>query len=419
MSRYVFRVPDVGEGTAEVELVAWHVKIGDLVEEDQLVADLMTEKATVETPTPVKGRVVSLLGMPGQMLAVGSPLLELDVAGDTDVVAAATTAPDPMKQAAPAPAEITSKPVLPVTAPVVAAPIARTPGEKPVASPAVRAKALAAGVQLQFVPGSGPGGRITHDDLDAYLAAGQGAPSAPARPARNAAVTDIPVIGLRRRIAQQMQEAKRRIPHFSYIEEVDVTDLEELRVYLNETRKPDRPKLTVLPFIIRALARVLPDFPQMNARYDDEAGIVHRHAALHLGMATQTPNGLIVPVIRDAETLDLWGLATEIARLAEATRAGTAKREELSGSTLTLTSLGPLGGVSHTPVINHPEVAIIGPNKIIERPVVRNGAIVVRKMMNISSSFDHRVVDGWDAAEFIQKIRILLERPALLFMDAP
>lgn len=417
MSRFVFRVPDIGEGTAEVELVAWHVKIGDLVEEDQLVADLMTEKATVETPSPVRGHVVALLGMPGQMLAVGSPLLELEIAGGTDEVVAATPNAVPVAAVTPSPATVPAPPAAPAVTP---RPVARTPGEKPVASPAVRAKAHAAGVPLQFVPGSGPGGRIGHDDLDAYLAGSMGAiAGAGSRPTANAAITDVPVIGLRRRIAQQMQESKRRIPHFSYVEEVDVSDLEDLRVHLNDTRKPGTPKLTVLPFVIRALARALPEYPQMNARFDDEAGIVHRYAALHLGLATQTANGLIVPVIRHAETLDLWALAAEISRLAEATRAGTAKREELSGSTLTLTSLGPLGGVSHTPVINHPEVAIIGPNKIVERPVVRNGAVVVRKMMNISSSFDHRVVDGWDAAAFIQRIRSLLERPTLLFLDVP
>ena len=396
MSRYIFRVPDIGEGTAEVELVAWHVKVGDLIEEDQHVADLMTEKATVETPSPLKGRVMALLGSPGQMLAVGSPLLELELAESSDVSQAAA---------------VFSPPDIPVALPVAAAPKTPTPGEKPVASPAVRAKALAAGAPLQFVHGSGPGGRITHDDLDAYLA---GNPIA--RPTFNNAITDVPVIGLRRRIALQMQESKRRIPHFSYVEEVDVTELEDLRVHLNETRKPGQPKLTLLPFVIRALVRAIADYPQMNARYDDEAGIVHRYAALHLGMATQTANGLVVPVIRDAQNFDLWNLASEISRLAEATRDGSAKRDELSGSTLTLTSLGPLGGVSHTPVINHPEVAIIGPNKIIERPVVRGGGIVVRKMMNISSSFDHRVVDGWDAAAFIQKLRTLLEHPALLFM---
>lgn len=414
MSRYLFRVPDVGEGTAEVELVAWHVAVGDTVEEDQAVADLMTEKATVETPSPVKGRVLALLGTPGQMLAVGAPLLELEIVGEDDAPVTAEPAPEPVKPEAP------PKAAASVTPPaIVTTPIARTPGEKPVASPAVRARALAAGIHLQFIAGSGPAGRITHDDLDVYLAGGGAGARPVVGPAPNPAITDFPVIGLRRRIAQQMQEAKRRIPHFSYVEEVDISDLEDLRLHLNATARPGVAKLTVLPFIIRALARVLPEFPQMNARFDDEAGIVHRHAALHLGIATQTPNGLIVPVLRDAETHDLWGLAREIARLAEATRAGTARREELSGSTLTLTSLGPLGGVSHTPVINHPEVAIIGPNKIIERPVVRNGAIVVRKMMNISSSFDHRVVDGWDAAEFIQKIRGLLERPALLFMDVP
>ena len=399
MSRYVFRVPDIGEGTAEVELVAWHVAIGDLIEEDQHVADLMTEKATVETPSPVKGRVTALLGMPGQMMAVGSPLLELDLAEDS--------------AASPA-ASVVLAPAIPVTPPAATAAKTRAPGEKPVASPAVRAMALASGVQLQVVPGTGPGGRITHDDLDAYLAG-----NLVARPASGSRITDVPVIGLRRRIAQQMQESKRRIPHFSYVEEVDVTELEALRLHLNQSRKPGHAKLTLLPFIIRALVSAIVDYPQMNARYDDEAGIVHRYEALHLGMATQTPNGLVVPVIRDAQRYDLWGLAGEISRLAEATRAGTAKRDDLSGSTLTVTSLGPLGGVSHTPVINHPEVAIIGPNKIIERPVVRNGGIVVRKMMNISASFDHRVIDGWDAAAFIQDIRARLEHPALLFMASP
>ncbi|MBE7220287.1 MAG: 2-oxo acid dehydrogenase subunit E2, partial [Caulobacteraceae bacterium] len=276
-------------------------------------------------------------------------------------------------------------------------------------------------VELQYVPGTGLAGRIAHADLDAFLARDH-APAAPqaggadARYAKREDVDDLKIIGLRRRIAAQMQEAKRRIPHFMYAEEVDVTELEELRAHLNATKAKDQPKLTLLPFMIRALCKALPAYPNINARFDDEAGVLHRSGAVHLGMATQTPNGLIVPVIRHAETMDVWALATEVARLAKATKEGTARKDELSGSTITLTSLGPLGGVTHTPVINHPETAIVGPNKIVERPVVRAGAIAVRKMMNVSSSFDHRVVDGYDAAEFIQQVKGLLEHPATLFM---
>jgi 2-oxoisovalerate dehydrogenase E2 component (dihydrolipoyl transacylase) len=430
VGRYIFRVPDVGEGTAEVELIAWRVAVGDNVEEDQPLADLMTEKATVEIPSPVSGRVLALKSEPGQMAAVGSPLIEIEVEGAADAEAATANAPEHGGPPSP-PSPITAveppaepkAPARPPSASPAANPMAiatRTPGEAPVASPAVRAKAMEAGVKLQFVPGSGPGGRITREDLDAYIASGdpRQITGKPSRRAPNTSAEDVPVIGLRRRIAQQMQESKRRIPHFSYIEEVDVTDLESLRLYMNEARKPDQPKLTVLPFIIRALVLALPDYPQINARFDDDAGVVHRHGGVHVGIATQTAGGLIVPVVRHAEACDVWDLAREIARLAEATRAGKAKREELSGSTITVTSLGPLGGLAHTPVINHPEVAIIGPNKIIDRPVILGGAVVARKMMNVSSSFDHRVVDGWDAAEFIQRIRALLERPALLFMDA-
>ncbi|MGC1303915.1 MAG: dihydrolipoamide acetyltransferase family protein, partial [Caulobacteraceae bacterium] len=282
-------------------------------------------------------------------------------------------------------------------------------------SPAIRRRAREAKIDLGAVKGTGPEGRITREDWDAYVA-GAKAGSAPSRPILRDEIEEIKVIGLRRKIAEKMSEAKRRIPHFAYIEECDVTELEDLRVHLNATRRMDQPKLTLLPFLITALAKALPRFPQINARFDDEAGIVRRYRAIHLGMATQTPNGLIVPVIRHAEALDVWALASEITRLAEATRKGTATKDELSGSTITLTSLGPLGGLAHTPVINHPEVAIVGPNKIIERPVVRSGQIVVRKMMNLSSSFDHRVVDGYDAAEFIQAVRALLEHPATLFM---
>ena len=456
---YVFRLPDVGEGTAEAELVAWHVKVGDAVSEDQPLADVMTDKATVELTSPTAGRVTALHGEPGQMIAVKAPLVVLDTGKggaakpprslrDSTAGGGASFRPA-APQDAPSTGELSAKPtegagrtIQPADAhsraPAAAgfapsqglpAHATRAPGSRPLASPAVRRRSHELGVQLQYVPGSGPAGRISHADLDGYLgrdpapAAPQGgAQAAPpaaagdARYARRDGVDDLKLIGLRRRIAAQMQEAKRRIPHFMYAEEVDVTELEDLRAHLNATRRADQPKLTLLPFMIRALCKALPGYPNINARFDDEAGVLHRHAGVHLGMATQTRNGLIVPVIRHAETLDLWALAAEVARLAKATKAGTARKEELSGSTLTLTSLGPLGGVTHTPVINHPETAIVGPNKIIERPVVRNGAIAIRKMMNVSSSFDHRVVDGYDAAEFIQTLKGLLEHPATLFM---
>ena len=296
----------------------------------------------------------------------------------------------------------------------------RTLGARPLASPAVRNRARELGVALQFVPGTGPAGRISHDDLDAFVADGgtQGTQHArrPRSPARDV-VEEVKIIGLRRKIAEKMQDAKRRIPHYAYIEEVDMTALETLRAHLNAGKAEDQPKLTLLPFLIRALVRALPEFPQINARFDDDAGIVHRHSAVHAGIATQTVNGLIVPVVKHAEARDVWDLAAEIARLAALTREGKASREELTGSTITITSLGALGGVATTPVINHPEVAIIGPNAIIERPVVRDGQIVIRKMMNLSSSFDHRVVDGFDAASFIQRVKTMLENPATIFMD--
>jgi 2-oxoisovalerate dehydrogenase E2 component (dihydrolipoyl transacylase) len=293
--------------------------------------------------------------------------------------------------------------------------VKRTFGDKPLASPAVRQRARDLGIELQYVPGSGTAGRIGHADLDAYMQSG-GTAARPAQAKRDG-IEEVKVIGLRRKIAEKMQEAKRRIPHYAYIDEVDMTELEELRAHLNKTKRADQPKLSVLPFLIRALTRILPHYPQINARFDDEAGVVHRYAAVHVGFATQTANGLIVPVVRHAEARDVWDLANEIARLAQLTREGKANRDDLSGSTITITSLGALGGLATTPVINHPEVAIIGPNAIIDRPVVKNGQIVVRKMMNLSSSFDHRVVDGFDAAEFIQRVKAMLEHPATLFMD--
>ncbi|WP_426182357.1 dihydrolipoamide acetyltransferase family protein [Pseudomonas sp. TWRC1-2] len=421
MGTHVIKMPDIGEGIAEVELSVWHVKVGDLVVEDQVLADVMTDKAMVDIPSPVHGKVISLGGEPGEVMAVGSILISIEVEGagnakDAPAVAApanAAPAPAPVADAKPAPAP--SKP-----APVVAAQahVAREADERPLASPAVRKHALDAGIQLRLVQGSGPAGRILHEDLEAFLLQ---------RPAQNKAVANpyaertdeeqIPVIGMRRKIAQRMQDATRRAAHFSYVEEIDVTALDELRVHLNEKHGATRGKLTLLPFIVRAMVVALRDFPQINARYDDEAQVITRLGAVHVGVATQSDVGLMVPVVRHAEARSLWGNAEEIARLATAARNGKASRDELSGSTITLTSLGALGGIVSTPVLNLPEVAIVGVNRIVERPMVIKGQIVIRKMMNLSSSFDHRVVDGMDAAQFIQAIRGLLEQPASLFLE--
>jgi 2-oxoisovalerate dehydrogenase E2 component (dihydrolipoyl transacylase) len=427
VGRYVFKLPDVGEGTAEAEIVAWHVKLGEMVEEDAPLADVMTDKATIEITAPVSGKIVERNGEPGEMAPIGSVLVIFETEGADVGASPPPPAAKPATKEAPASKKVEATPVakVPVEAPS-RAPAANDAfttranvDDKPLASPAVRKRAHEMGVHLQYVPGSGPAGRIEHEDLDAYVARGGGARSSGggALYAQRDGTDDIKVIGLRRKIAEKMQDAKRRIPHFAYVEEVDMTELEALRVHLNATKRKDQPKLTVLPFMVRALVRVLPDYPQINAIFDDEAGVVHRHRAVHCGIAAQTANGLVVPVVKHAEAMDVWALAIEIARLAEATKTGKATRDELSGSTITVTSLGPLGGVVTTPVINHPEVAIIGPNKIIERPVVQNGVVVVRKMMNISSSFDHRVVDGYDAAEFIQRVKALLEHPATIFMD--
>ncbi|MGE4436675.1 MAG: dihydrolipoamide acetyltransferase family protein [Achromobacter pulmonis] len=451
MGIHVIKMPDIGEGIAEVELVGWHVKVGDTVAEDQPLADVMTDKATVEIPSPVVGRVVALGGEVGQVMAVGGELIRLEVEGEGNVKGdaapqkpqAAAPAPAPAASApaaAPAPAKADkapaggvagqiaaslqspaaapSAPSRPAAATRQAPAAARQPGEKPLASPAVRKRAWDLGIELRFVHGSGPAGRVLHEDLDAYLQ-GQGAATAARGPAyaeRNDE-EQVPVIGLRRKIAQKMAESKRRIPHFSYVEEIDVTDLEDLRVSLNAKFGESRGKLTLLPLLARAMVIALRDFPQINARYDDEAGQVTRYGAVHIGIATQSDGGLMVPVMRHAETRDLWSMAAEIGRLAQAVRAGSAGRDELSGSTITITSLGPLGGIVTTPVINHPEVGIVGVNRIVERPAFRNGAVVARKLMNLSSSFDHRVVDGMDAARFIQAVRALLEQPALLFVE--
>jgi 2-oxoisovalerate dehydrogenase E2 component (dihydrolipoyl transacylase) len=432
MGMYSIKMPDIGEGIAEVELVAWRVQPGETVQEDQILADVMTDKATVEIPSPVAGKVASLGGEPGQLMAVGAELIRLEVPGEGNLKAvqapsaatAAIVTPAEIERTAQAPAPAVDVPAPPPAAKTMPEPPRATPapmrppGEKPIASPAVRRRAWELGIELQFVHGSGPAGRITHEDLDVYLASRGQAPAAGGPRLRQRHGEEaVPLIGLRRRIAQKMQEAKRRIPHFSYVEEIDVTELESLRVKLNEKYGASRGKLTVLPFIARAVVIALDEFPQMNARFDDDAGVVTRYQPVHLGIATQTDAGLAVPVLRHAEAQDVWGLAGEIARLAEATRTGKAGREELAGSTITITSLGALGGIVTTPVINHPEVAIVGVNRIVERPVFANGTVVARQLMNLSSSFDHRVVDGMDAARFIQAVRALLERPAMLFVE--
>ncbi|MEB0109466.1 dihydrolipoamide acetyltransferase family protein [Pseudomonas sp. MH9.3] len=416
MGTHIIKMPDIGEGIAEVELSVWHVKVGDMVVEDQVLADVMTDKAMVDIPSPVHGKVIALGGEPGEVMAVGSVLISIEVEGAGNAKEAPAVAASEPVQAVPV---VAAKPALAVTqAKPAAAPVAREGDERPLASPAVRKHALDAGIQLRLVQGSGPAGRILHEDLDAYLQQGSAKASMASNPyTERHDEEQIPVIGMRRKIAQRMQDATRRAAHFSYVEEIDVTALDELRVHLNEKHGATRGKLTLLPFIVRAMVVALREFPQINARYDDEAQVITRLGAVHVGVATQSDVGLMVPVVRHAEARSLWGSAEEIARLAAAARNGKASREELSGSTITLTSLGALGGIVSTPVLNLPEVAIVGVNRIVERPMVVKGQIVVRKMMNLSSSFDHRVVDGMDAAQFIQAIRGLLEQPASLFLE--
>ena len=441
MGKFTFNLPDIGEGIAEAEIVNWHVKPGDRVEEDQQIADMMTDKATVEMESPVSGTVLEVAGEVGDQIAIGSMLVVIETEGEVpddvqeanEAVAAShdDEAPAPKSESveqrievensdasdaddaiaadpSPAPAATPN----PGTTPAPAA----VPAAKVLASPAVRKRAKDLGIDLAEVSPAADG-RVRHSDLDAFLSYNGGFSAA------GSARSDeqVKVIGMRRRIAENMAASKRNIPHFSYVEEIDVTELEAARAQLNANRG-DRPKLTLLPLIITAICKTLPDYPMINARFDDEAGVVTRHGAVHLGMATQTDSGLMVPVIRDAQGKNLWQLAREIGRLADASRTGKAKSEELSGSTLTVTSLGPLGGVATTPVINRPEVAIIGPNRIVERPMfVPDGMggerIEKRKLMNMSISCDHRVVDGWDAASFVQALKRLLEAPALLLVS--
>jgi 2-oxoisovalerate dehydrogenase E2 component (dihydrolipoyl transacylase) len=431
MGTFTFKLPDIGEGIAEAEIVAWHVKVGDQIEEDQPIADMMTDKATVEMESPVSGIVTAVAGEAGDVIAIGSMLVEIEVEGgvsedplsspsqsDGQVAVAPATDGGAMSEARAI--NVEAPPPVVTDATSGASPSLQDGEDKKAegfqitASPAVRARAKSLGVDLALVKTAG--GHVRHADLDAYLSYGTGqgyrAPGASVKREDEA----IKVIGMRRRIAENMAASKRHIPHFSYVEEFDVTALEVMRADLNANRGA-RPKLTMLPFLIVAICKAIPAFPMINARYDDEAGVVTRHGAVHLGMATQTDAGLMVPVLRDAQDMNVWQLAHEINRLATAAREGTAKSEELSGSTLTITSLGPLGGIATTPVINRPEVAIIGPNKIVERPVFVGDAIEARKLMNLSISCDHRVVDGWDAASFVQALKKLVETPVLLFAD--
>jgi 2-oxoisovalerate dehydrogenase E2 component (dihydrolipoyl transacylase) len=413
MSRiHVIKVPDVGEGIAEVELVEWHVKPGDAIAEDQVLASVMTDKASVDIPSPVGGRVVALGGELGRMLAVGSELIRIELEGEAE--AAAPVSPPPPS---PPPPPAAPKPA-PAPSPIAVARPAAAPSDRPIASPAVRRRAWELGIDLMQVHPSGPAGRILQSDLDSAAGAGSArGQRSNASAERTDAVEAVPVIGLRRAIATRMQEAKRRIPHFSYVEELDVTEAEVLRATLNAKWADTRGRLTLLPLLLRAMVIAVREHPQVNAWFDDDAGVIRRHAAVHAGIATQTPQGLLVPVLRHAQSLDLWDMAAAIQRLASAARAGQATRDELGGSTITISSLGPLGGIVSTPVINRPEVAIVAVNRIVEKSVVRDGAMVVRQTMNLSSSFDHRVVDGDDAARFVQAVRAVIETPALLFVE--
>ena len=418
MGKQVFKLPDIGEGVVEGEVVQWHVAAGDTVTEDDPIVDVMTDKATVTIPSPVTGVVTSLSGNVGDMVAVGSTLVEFD--SDADAAPASKPEAEPEAESSPTPPPAPEPAADPTPAPAAAKP-APTPiaaSSKVLASPAIRRRAREAGVDLSQVRGSGPAGRVRHADLDAYIAAdGAVTGAAPSSySTKRTDVTEVKVVGLRRKIAEQMTISKSTIPHFSYFEEVDVTELEALRQVLNASRDESQPKLTYLPFIMLALSRIMPEHPECNANYDDQGGVVARHGAVHIGIATQTDRGLYVPVVKHVEAMDAWQAAAEMQRVASAARDGTASLEDLTGSTFTITSLGRDGGLGATPIINHPEVAILGVHKARDMPVVRDGQIVVRRIMNLSSSFDHRVVDGADGAALVQHLRRMLEHPALIFM---
>lgn len=406
MSEYKFKMPDIGEGVVEAEITAWHIKVGEFVKEDAPVADAMTDKATVELTAPVSGTVISVGCSEGEIMAIGGDLVVFQTDGNAPA----------SKKEQPKPEPQTEKPKPIKTAvPKTPTPNLTQAGPKPLASPAVRKSALDQDIDLTQVTPSGKAGQITHADLEAFKV--NGPKSTNSIYTKKTGQAEIKVVGMRRIIAERMSASKKHIPHFSYVESIDMTTVEELRAHLNKNRADEQPKLTLIPFFMRAMVKGLALWPQCNATFDDEAGIITQHHGVHIGMAAQTPNGLMVPVVKHVEGLDIWQIAAEIARLGNAAKSGTIAASELSGGTITLTSLGLLGGVVTTPVINRPEVGIIGPNKIVETPVVKDGQITVRKMMNISSSFDHRVVDGLHAAELIQHIKGLLEHPATLFLD--
>ncbi len=414
MSRYVFKLPDLGEGTVEAELMAWHVRPGDVVREDDVIADVMTDKANVEIPSPVSGTVVSTTGDAGDMIAVGSDLIVFETTADTaPQTATGDSEPEPAAASETAPPDGAQAPV----AAAAATPKPAGRNKRPLTSPAVRRLARETGVDLSAVAGSGPRGRILKSDLESYVRRGPAAPVPAALTRQRATGSDeVKVIGVRRLIAQRMSESKRNIPHFAYVEEIDVTELEALRKHLNANAPEGGTPLTYLPFLVLALNRALKKFPQCNATHDAERNVVVRHHGVHVGIATQTDNGLMVPVVRHAESLDLYEISDEIRRVSTAAREGKATKDELKGSSITITSLGKMGGIVTTPVINAPEVAIIGVNKAVDRPVVIDGAIAVRRIMNLSSSFDHRFVDGYDAAALIQELKAMLEHPATIFM---
>jgi len=415
MGEFIIKMPDVGEGVAEAELVEWHVKAGDPVKEDMVIAAVMTDKATVEIPSPVTGTVVWLGAEIGDKIAVKAPLVRIETNGGE-----ATDQVEARPAEGPAEAPDSRPPAIePDTTPApkaTSAPRPEAPAERPLASPSVRLFARESGVDLRQLKGSGPAGRILREDVEQFIARGE-LPSLQPAMAKKTSAEEIKLTGLRRRIAEKMSLSTSRIPHITYVEEVDMTALEELRATMNRDRKPEQPKLTVLPFLMRAIVKAVAEQPNVNATFDDEKGILTRHGAVHIGIAAQTPAGLVVPVVKNAEARGIWDCATEMGRLAEAARAGTATRDELSGSTITISSLGALGGIVSTPVINHPEVAIVGVNKIAVRPAWDGTQFVPRKMMNLSSSFDHRIIDGWDAATFVQRVRVLLETPALIFIE--
>ena len=425
MGNFVFKLPDIGEGVVEGEVVQWHVSVGDSVSEDDPIVDVMTDKATVTIPSPVSGVISSLSGDVGDMIAVGSSLMEIDSEGEGGSPSAEDTEErepvsdsDPPKAPEPSPAPKAPEPSPAPKAPEYAPSEIQTHTGRVLASPAVRKRARENDVDLSNVRGSGPAGRIRHADLDAFIAAGGAVSGAPpmAYSLKRTEVTPVKVVGLRRKISEQMSLSKSRIPHFSYFEEVDITELENLRQILNSTRDETQPKLTYLPFIMIALAKIMPDHPECNAHFDDEAGVVNRNAAVNLGIATQTDRGLYVPVVKHVESMDIWKTAYEMQRVSSSARDGSASLDELTGSTFTITSLGREGGLGATPIINHPEVAILGVHKAREMPVARDGAVVIRRIMNLSSAFDHRVVDGADGASLIQHLKRMLENPALIFM---